>query len=418
MALVLVCEGLRGHATLLTSPAWPIAQAVIAGAGLFYAWRQQDELELTPLIVLTVTFQLAWIGLHLAMGVKSDGDSRVVYSSEGHALIAGHYPHSEYPPGAVLLFAFDSLLSGGGSVRAAHAFVMIPFAVLTLVSVWSLRTPGARWLAACVALWPLNAFFWEFKFDLAPTAALAAGLMLATRERWKTSGVALGIGAALKWTPGLTGVALGLWLFRRGQRRVAATHIVALAGTFLLVNLPFLLSSPSAVIYAYRHQGGRGISAESMFYLPPVIGFEHPIAVISHDVGAARGLNIAAELFQVVVVLLVLTAVVGSRSLHRAVAAAAMAPVVFFLSNRVFSPQYLIMTTVGWAIAGALVLADRRQQLMLAALVGVVTLANALVYPTGSRWWPTFSLVLFLGGFAITGWLIVRGGRARPELVG
>src|SRR5581483_4571281 len=114
-----------------------------------------------------------------------------------------------------------------------------------------------RWLAAAIAVWPLNAFFWEFKFDLAPTAALAVGMLLAWRERWTVSGIALGIGAALKWTPGLAGLGLGLWLLRRGQRRTASWHLAALGLTFLLVNLPFLLSSPAAVIDAYRHQGGR-----------------------------------------------------------------------------------------------------------------------------------------------------------------
>jgi hypothetical protein len=418
MALVLACEGLRGKATLLTSPAWPVAQAAIAGAALAYAWRLQDELQLRPVLVLAALFLLAWIGLHLALGVKSDGDSGVIYSGEGHSLVSGHYPRAEYPPGAILLFAFDSLLAGGGSVRGAHAFVMVPFQIATVAAIWSLRTPGARWFAAAVALWPLNAFFWEFKFDLAPTAALAAGLLLAWRGRWTTSGIALGIGAALKWTPGLAGLALGLWLLRRGKPRAAASHVAALAGTFLLVNLPFLLTSPSAVIDAYRHQGSRGISAESLFYLPPVIGVRHSIAVISHDVHAGRGLNIAAEVFQVALVVAVLVVAARCRSPRGAIAAGAIAPAVFFLTNRVFSPQYLIMATVGWAVAGALVLDDRREQLKLGGLVAVATLCNALVYPTGSRWWPTFSLVLFLDALALTWWLLARALRSPGETSG
>ena len=46
-------------------------------------------------------------------------------------------------------------------------------------------------------LWPLNAYAWEFKFDLVPAALLAVGLALAYRERFGLAGLVLGIGAAV-----------------------------------------------------------------------------------------------------------------------------------------------------------------------------------------------------------------------------
>ena len=105
---------------------------------------------------------------------------------------------------------------------------MIPFKALAVAAIWSLRTRPAPWLAALVALWPANAYYWEFKFDLVPAALLAAGLALAWQERWTLAGIALGLGTAAKWTPALAFVALGAWLGRgalveaaaRGDRRV------------------------------------------------------------------------------------------------------------------------------------------------------------------------------------------------------
>ena len=64
---------------------------------------------------------------------------------------------------------------------------MIPFQLVTVAAVWAFRTRTTPWLAALVALWPLNAFFWEFRFDPVPAAFLAVGLLLATRERWGLS---------------------------------------------------------------------------------------------------------------------------------------------------------------------------------------------------------------------------------------
>jgi hypothetical protein len=54
---------------------------------------------------------------------------------------------------------------------------------------------------------------------------------------------------------------------------------------------------------------------------------------------------------------------VPRASLRAGVAVAAVAPVLFMLTNRIFRPQYLVLILVAWAIAGALVLESRREQL-------------------------------------------------------
>ena len=113
---------------------------------------------------------------------------------------------------------------------------------------------------------PANAYYWEFKFDLVPAALLAAGLALAWRERWTLSGIALGLGTAAKWTPALALVALAAWLaVGRSWTRLRAA-VVAFAAT--LVGHPRRsCSGIPAAWYAYSDQSGRGITAESVWYL-------------------------------------------------------------------------------------------------------------------------------------------------------
>src|SRR5689334_4048475 len=189
-ALVLVLEGFRGSQTIGTAEIWPILQAVVAALALVLVWRRQELLRLWPLLAVALAFQVGWTALHLALGVHSDFDSAVVYPREGNALLHGSYPASEYPPGATLLFAFEALVSGGSGegVRIANAFTMVPFELAIVSAIWMLRTRYSAWFAAVAAAWPLNAFFVEFKFDAAPTAALVVGLALAYRERWVLSG--------------------------------------------------------------------------------------------------------------------------------------------------------------------------------------------------------------------------------------
>lgn len=403
------------------SVAWVLVAAAASFAAFFVAWRAQERLRLVPLLVLSLAFQLAWIGLHLHLGVSSI-DSAVLYRQWGNSLLHGHYPDAQYPPAAVLLFAFDALL-GGGPTRTSHAFVMIPFELVTVAAVWALRTRRSAWLAALVALWPLNAFSWEFRFDLLPTALLALGLLFALRERWALSGALLGLGAAAKWTPALAVVLLVVWLVAGRRWRPAWAHALAFGVVFAGLHLPFLVWSPHHALYSYRYFNGQGVTGESIWYLllaplgrasVPLHQFYLPAAVPDWS----KSLTTAA---QVVVLLALGVAAWRVRtSLRAGVAVAAMAPVLFLLLNRVFSPQYLVLMLVAWAIAGALLVERRFDQLVLGVAIMAATTANALVYPHTlfqANLWRAASAAMFLVSLATTAWLVARAVQlaAAPE---
>jgi hypothetical protein len=392
--------------------------AVVALAGFLAVWREQDRLRLPELLGLSLAFQVAWIALHLAVGLESF-DSEVLYRRWGNELLDGQYPESQYPPGAVLLFALEAWL-GGGPTRISHAFLMIPFQLLTVAAIWALRTRTTPWLAALVALWPMNAFFWEFRFDLVPTALLALGLVLALRGHWGVSGAALGLGAAVKWIPGVAFAAFVVWLVASGRRRPLGAHILAFASVFVLVHLPFLLWSPGEATFAYRYFGGQDLTGESMWYLVLVplglAAVEQREFWLPADVPAWA--NSAAVAAQALVLVAVGIAAARARtSLRAGVAVAAVAPVVFLLTNRIFSPQYLVLILTAWAIAGALVVEGRREQLALGLAAMAATTANAFVYPYTLQQlglWRLASAVLFALGLGTSGWIVLHALRL-PE---
>jgi hypothetical protein len=416
-ATVLLLEAFRGSATVDTSPIWPITQAAVASVAFVLAWRNQQRLRLGPIVAVGLGFHLAWIAIHLGLGVQSDSDSVLSYPRAGDALLSGHYPSSEYPPGAVLLFALDSLLSGGGDAdRVSHAFVMVPFQVATVVGVWLLKTRWSPWFAAVIALWPLNAFFWEFKFDAAPTAALVLGLALGLRRRWAWAGVAFGLGAALKWSPALAALVLAVWLLGRRESRAAVVHLLSAAGAFVLINLPFLIGWPGKVLDAYRLQGVRGITGESLYYIPlRLVHVVGPQTRLSHPIGAPDWANTAAIAVQAVLLLaIVLAAFLLSDDIRVGLSLAAIAPVVFLLTNRVFSPQFFVMLLAAWVVAAALLARSAADQLGFGILLFAITLLNVLVYPTHVDHWAAYSALLFLLSFAATGWVLVRSFETAP----
>jgi len=394
------------------SDAWLLLEAIVAAVALFHAWREQDRLRLGPVLAVIGGLQLALFGVHVALDVVGDKDSSVVYRWQGNGLLRGDYPRSEYPLGAVLLFGLEAWL-GGGTTRNANALLMVPLALVSSAAVWLTRMPYAPWLAALIGFWPANAFYWQYKFDLAPAALLVVGLLLALRGRWALSGVALAAGTLVKWTPALAAIALVAWLLMQRRVRDALAHGSAFAATIVLVYTPFLVWSPSEVLAAYERQSGRSITPESVWYLLlRPFDLAHVRTHISFSAGAPRWANVGAGLLQAAAVVVLIVVTARARTQRAAVAVAALVPVAFLLTNRIFSPQFMLVAFASWAFAAALVVRTRREQLGVGVAMAVAAVANEFVYPFAlphyDVTWVLCSSVLFTTSLGLTAWLAVR----------
>jgi hypothetical protein len=386
-------------------------RGLVAGTCLLAAWEGQRLLRLRPVLGCGLALGLGWLALHLVTGIDPDQDL-TFYAEDGRSLLDGTYPSSEYPTGAVGLFAVETWI-GGEPPRAVHAVLMLAFHLATVAAIWSLRTRWSSWLAALVAVWPLNLFHWEFRYDLAPTAFLVVGLALAFHERWSFAGAALGIGTALKWSPAFAFASLVAWLLVRRCGREAAAHVAGFVAAFALLMVPFLLWQPGRVIDAYRLQGGRGLTGESLWFIfASPLGLATVGANVSDDARAADALNVAVTGLQAVLVITVMVLAARASERWGAVGLAALAPAAFLLTNRVFSSQFLILLIAVWAFSAALVVASSREQLLVGAVACAATLANALVHPYTLPWgWELPSASLFVLALGLTAWLVARAVR-------
>jgi uncharacterized membrane protein len=296
---------------------------------------------------------------------------------------------------------------------------MIPFQLSVVAGLWALHTRYSAWIAALVAFWPMSTHYWEFKFDLVPAALLVLGLVLALRERWTLSGLVLGLGATVKWTPGLSAVALLVWLVASGRRGLALRHGTAFAATVALIHLPFLVWSPGDVLAAYTRQGGRPTTPESIWFLPlDLLGFARVVGHLSlsaHAPGWANALAIVVQALAVLAVLELAAAV--RRNLSAGVAVAALVPVVFLLTNRIFSAQFILVVVAGLAVAAALLVRSRLEQALFGLAVMAVTVGNAFVYPFALPFyavtWKLASATLFAVSLATCAWLARRAVQLR-----
>jgi hypothetical protein len=360
---------------------WPLFEAGVFAIAFAFAWRRRERLRLAPLLFLTLLFELASIAIHVHVAAHGDADP-IIYGQQGKVLVDGRYPPSEYPAGAVALFGLETWISGGAT-RTANALTMVPFHLLGIAALWLFRTQWSRWVAAFVAMWPLNLFYWEFRFDLVPATLLTVGLLLAYREQWLWSAVVLSIGALVKWTPGLAALALVVWLVGSRRPRLAGRYVVGFVVPIALTYVPLLAWSPTEVLHAYSAQGGRNITGESLpFLVLRVLGQAKAGAYSPDAASVATWGDNAAIACQALILLMTLFLVARVRDRAAAVALAAMVPVVFLLTNRIFSPQFFVVTVAAWATAMALLPLTSRQVMVLTGLIGAATIGNAVVWPT------------------------------------
>lgn len=419
VALVLAEEYLRR--TIGIVPWFPL-QVATAALALALCWRGRDRLRLGPLLAVALLFHVGWLLVRLHAAFKGF-EPAVVYAPTGQSLLDGHYPHSEYPVGAVLLFAFEALL-GGAHTHLVHAFLMVPFQLATVAALWGLRTRWSPWFAAVVAFWPVNAWFWEWHFEPVPALLLALGLLLASRERWVLAGCVLAAGFTVKWTPGLALLPLAGYLLARRHGREAMQLAAAGIATAVLVDLPFVLWSPSGVLAAYRRQGGRSINDESLWHLPLRAlnlegrhGYARPTFASVAPPGWANGLAIVVQILALAALVWLST---RALRLDGAVALAALMPVVFLVTNRVFSVQYFALFVVAWAASAALVVDSGRQAVLVTAAAAAATVANAFISPVPVQHphvWELMSLARFTLALGLTGWLAVTAASWPRTLV-
>jgi hypothetical protein len=288
------------------------------------------------------------------------------------------------------------------------------------------------------ALSPLLLPFWYGKFDSLPAALLVVGLVAFLARRPAPAGALLGLGGTVKWVPWLAAPALALHELHAGfyhedtktrrlttswssRLRVFVVHPAPFVAAFLAAvaaaSLPFALRDGAAFLAPYTMQGGRPLIGESIWFLPAVVLEPRLLGELpspwSNVEEAPIGpmLTVAAQ--GLALVALLVPVLLRPPDRRRTLALAALAPAVFLLLNRVFSPQYVLIITACALAAGAAVLRER-EALLLIVLLAVAQTANLLVWPHTARGWLAASAVLFATAIGAAAWLAVRAARLEP----
>ncbi|MFD7603218.1 glycosyltransferase 87 family protein [Streptomyces mirabilis] len=358
---------------------------------------------------------MLWLLAHDNLSVLGSGgvsrEASHLYFRWYETLSHGAYPAGDrlwqYPPGAGPVLLSPGLLPGLTYLQAFVALTLLADAVIVLALARAGSRPGRSLRGA--ALWtlglPLLLHIPLARYDVQVTAFAVVSL-LALKRSPRVGGAFAALGALVKVWPAL--VLIGT---PRGRTTREALTAAALTAVTLLTVLATAFSDPFDFL---RQQGGRGVQIESLG--GTVLGFARHAGwpgSVRYQYGA---MEFVGPYVQTVATLsLGLTAVSFAllllwrvRARHWTAAtpydAALAAVLMFTVTSRVISPQYMV-----WLLGLAAVCLTSRHttQRPVAALVVAATAVSSVAYPALYRevidsTWTGCSLMLIRNGLLAT----------------
>ena len=269
-----------------------------------------------------------------------------LYYNEG--LSAGKVPytghHVEYPVliGGVMQAAAwlvhpiaDPYTRGRGFFDITVVLLVI-CAVAGVVATAYAAGPSRRWAALLVALSPALVLSAFVNWDLIAMALAALALAAWAGRRNVVAGVLAGLAVATKFYPLVFFGPLLLLCLRAGRMRAFWVTFGSAAAAWLVVNVPVMIVAPSGWATFYQFSRTRPADWGSIWYL-----FEHfGVPVLGASGISALNLLSAAGLAVGCVAIAVLALAAPRRP--RLAQLCFLVLAVFLMTNKVWSPQYVI----------------------------------------------------------------------------
>ena len=277
----------------------------------------------------------------------------------------------EYPVGIGLLAGLAGWLAQNLSSFFGLTSIVLIFS--GLVSLWCLKelsSEPSRLIRFVVA--PTLILYAFLNWDLVPVALLLLGLVAYQRQRDGWAGFWLGLGAATKVFPGL--LVPGLLVDRYLRKRYFSWSLLfgAVVG-FVGLNLPIVLTNPSGWWYPWQFQANRFPNFETIWF------------IIYHQFGKAEASSfwwtiyprltssLSLGLFGVGLSCLLVAEWRARRVRPWVVAFITL--VIFLLTAKIFSPQYLL-----WLLPFFVLLPFSNRQFLAFEVVDLATWAAIAHY--------------------------------------
>lgn len=375
------------------------------------AWWDSEKLNDARLMKKVWLISRLVLFLEWAAMLFTLGDTRYYYENISRLGVNG--PEAtmiEYPTPVLWLLKLPDLFSFGHRWGYVAAFFILMF-LLDAAFTWTLWHDGGRLRGKAVAFWsafvPLVGTTAYLRFDIL-TAVLAGWALLQLRkQRPTTAGALVGIGAAIKLWPAL------LWPALLGDRehgdvhrnrRLTSLGFWGAGGLLALASL--FWAGWDRLLSPLGWQGQRGLQIESVWATVPMLQrmmdpHSYWVAVSEFNAWeiSGPGTTFFFDLASAATAIGLLGAIVcyllwlrrGDQRLIEGAALMLLVIFVMIVTNKTFSPQYIIWVggplAAGWAMASEnpkgsyRARSDEHNLAEISEWTLLVTLLTQVVYP-------------------------------------
>ncbi|MBH8572307.1 DUF2029 domain-containing protein [Nostocaceae cyanobacterium CENA369] len=369
---------------------------------------QDNSRNKTWIFWIIVIHCLGLLVLGLLAYQKADGSHDLnLYYKSSRSLLAGKLPYRdfdfEYPPFALAAFVLPRIVTLGFLDNYhIYAFLLllqnVLFSSIILILILRLtkyynyhrqRIILGFYVLFAIILTPL--IIW--RYDVFPTLLTVLSLLAVISTRSTLAGISLGFGIAAKLYPIVLLPIFTAYYFAQKSYRAILNLWIGTIGAAILSFLPIAIATGNRVFSFLQYHEERGLQIES---LPAgIIVLAHKLGLIDMKIKAAYGsinivspldnliLNILPWLFMFGYTLILLSSIYSFRQernqsesikINALVNYTILALLIFIVTNKVFSPQYMV-----WIIPFAALLKPRKACLML-----IICLSTYIMTLSGS----------------------------------
>ena len=248
------------------------------------------------------------------------------YASETNAV--------EYPPiTGVVMWASSYLVSDNGNIYRNYFDInALLVALLFIGSVFLLKKMKPElWYLFPVA--PAVVASLYINWDIWAVISALATIYYFDKLNYRKSAIALGISIATKFFPIVLLLPIFLILIRKGKVKDFISYLLITTGTWLAINLPFIITTPTGWLRFFKLNSERAADWGSIWHALEIFGFKvnnlNLITIIIFALGA-----LAFTLF-----------VFGIVEIPSLASIAFFIVAIFVISSKVYSPQYVLWLT-------------------------------------------------------------------------
>ena len=255
-------------------------------------------------------------------------------------LITNSWPYSsatnavEYPPVTGVIMWATSFLVSDGEDKFRNYFDVnaLLIALLFIATVVFLKKLKPQlWYLLPVA--PAVVASLYINWDLWAVISALAAIYYFDVGKYDKSAIALGLSIATKFFPIVLLLPIALIFFRKSKIQELIRYIAITFATWLLINLPFIITTPTGWLRFFKLNSDRAADWGSIWHALEIFGLK-----INH-------LNLISIIAFAVVALAFTLFVYGIPEVPKLASIAFFIVAIFVTASKVYSPQYILWLT-------------------------------------------------------------------------